>query len=404
MNNNKKFTNKKAWLIKLLELDMPYEVIEKMLEISNSTAINYITQLRESGAWQNEIVSIAHTKPAILRLYADIKFVNSTPISSWDLNFKMKLESILAEELEEEKIIQTIRYAMPAIISFNEVIYTDEVAIGYRRLTSRLWSKHQDISSPEMVIWRNYLYKIWSSQLPLPEKREFYWRDDHFVRDVIKLYAKEIRSVIAPTVTVRICSIIDEALEKLPKREKQVIEMYYGIGSDVYPLEDIGKIFDITHEYVKHLKDRGIIKLKKSLAEYLKPIGNAWEEEQLYKVVYEQEMENNRKKILDLEEAYKKRFLDIYEREIYAIAECNQELILRIEDVGFSVRIVNFCKHTGIKYLWQLVKYTVNQLLKHRNFGKSSCQEIEVYLKKKNLTLGMKFSEVQIGYFKLQSK
>ena len=172
MNNNKKFKNRKVCLIKLLELGMPHEVIEKMLEISHSTAINYITQLRESGAWQNDIVSITNVKPAILKLYADIKMINFAPISSWDTDFRIKLESILAEELEEEKILQTIRYALPAIVSFNDIIYTDEVSVGYRRLISRLWSRHNDVASSEMVVWRTYLYKIFVSHLPLPEKRE----------------------------------------------------------------------------------------------------------------------------------------------------------------------------------------------------------------------------------------
>ena len=404
MNNNKKFKNRKVCLIKLLELGMPHEVIEKMLEISHSTAINYITQLRESGAWQNDIVSITNVRPAILKLYADIKMINFAPISSWDTDFRIKLESILAEELEEEKILQTIRYALPAIVSFNDIIYTDEVSVGYRRLISRLWSRHNDVASSEMVVWRTYLYKIFVSHLPLPEKREFFWKDDHFVRDVIKVYAKEMRSAIAPTLTGHICSIIDEALGKLIQGEKQVIEMYYGIHSDVYPLEDMGKILDITDEYVHHLKDRGIIKLKKSLAEYLKPISNAWEDEQSYKASYEQEMKITKQKMLNLEESYKKQFLDVYETEIHAITEYNQALVARIVDIDFNIRIINCCRNAGIEHVWQLVQYTPNEFLKHRNFGKKSHNEIETYLKKKNLNFGMRFSDVQIGYFKLQSK
>ncbi|MEI8008123.1 MAG: DNA-directed RNA polymerase subunit alpha C-terminal domain-containing protein [bacterium] len=404
MNNNKKFKNRKVWLIKLLELGMPYEVIEKMLEISHSTSTNYITQLRESGAWQKDIVSINNAKPAILKLYADIKFVNFAPISSWDSDFRVKLDGILAEELEEEKIIQTIRYALPAIVSFNDIIYTDEVSVGYRRLISRLWSRHNDVVSSEIIVWRTYLYKIFVSHLPLPEKREFFWKDDHFIRDVINVSAKEMRSAIAPTLTGYICPIIDEALGKLIQGEKKVIEMYYGIRSDVYPLEDIGKILDIADEYVHHLKDRGIVKLKKSLAHYLKPISNAWEDEQSYKASYEQEMKVIKQKMLNLEESYKKQFLDVYETEIHAITEYNQDLVARIVDIDFHIRIINCCKNAGIEYVWQLVQYTPYEFLKHRNLGKKSHNEIETYLKKKKLNFGMRFSDVQIGYFKLQSK
>ncbi len=56
---------------------------------------------------------------------------------------------------------------------------------------------------------------------------------------------------------------IDKALSKLPKRDSDIIRLYYGIGVErVMTLEEIGKKFNLTRERVRQIKARAILRLR----------------------------------------------------------------------------------------------------------------------------------------------
>lgn len=60
---------------------------------------------------------------------------------------------------------------------------------------------------------------------------------------------------------------IEEILCNLSKREKKIIELYFGIGEETsFTLEEIGKHFHLTRERIRQIKDRALKKLKNSMA------------------------------------------------------------------------------------------------------------------------------------------
>ncbi len=59
---------------------------------------------------------------------------------------------------------------------------------------------------------------------------------------------------------------VKKTLNLLTKREKKVIEMYFGIGDEiVHTLEDIGKRFNLTRERARQIKEKAINRLRKSI-------------------------------------------------------------------------------------------------------------------------------------------
>lgn len=64
-----------------------------------------------------------------------------------------------------------------------------------------------------------------------------------------------------------------------------------------------------------------------------------------------------------------------------------------IEVLDLSVRAMNCLSNAGIKLLGDLCMKTESRMLKYRNFGKKSLDEIREKLADLNLTLGMTFSE-----------
>jgi DNA-directed RNA polymerase subunit alpha len=69
----------------------------------------------------------------------------------------------------------------------------------------------------------------------------------------------------------------------------------------------------------------------------------------------------------------------------------NQYLSMSVDELELSVRSSNCLKNANIRTVAELVQKTETELLKTRNFGKKSLNEIRTILGDMNLSLGMKF-------------
>ncbi len=65
-------------------------------------------------------------------------------------------------------------------------------------------------------------------------------------------------------------------------------------------------------------------------------------------------------------------------------------LFRRVDELDLSVRSANCLQNAGIEYVWQLVERTEAEMLKTKNFGRKSLNEIKEILGELNLSLGMK--------------
>jgi RNA polymerase primary sigma factor len=58
---------------------------------------------------------------------------------------------------------------------------------------------------------------------------------------------------------------IARSLETLPDREKEIIKLYFGIGMDsAHTLDEIGHHFNLTRERIRQIKQKALMRLKKS--------------------------------------------------------------------------------------------------------------------------------------------
>lgn len=58
---------------------------------------------------------------------------------------------------------------------------------------------------------------------------------------------------------------IDQTLDTLSEREKEVVKLYFGIGEDTaHTLEEIGQRFNLTRERVRQIKEKALRRLKHS--------------------------------------------------------------------------------------------------------------------------------------------
>lgn len=71
----------------------------------------------------------------------------------------------------------------------------------------------------------------------------------------------------------------------------------------------------------------------------------------------------------------------------------NENLFRRIEELELSVRSANCLENADIKYIGELVQKTEAEMLRTKNFGRKSLNEIKEILTGMGLTLGMKLEE-----------
>ncbi len=76
--------------------------------------------------------------------------------------------------------------------------------------------------------------------------------------------------------------------------------------------------------------------------------------------------------------------------EVKGDEEWNEALFKRVDELDLSVRSANCLQNAGIEYIWQLVERSEAEMLKTKNFGRKSLNEIKDILVDLGLTLGMK--------------
>lgn len=70
--------------------------------------------------------------------------------------------------------------------------------------------------------------------------------------------------------------------------------------------------------------------------------------------------------------------------------EWNEALFKRVDELELSVRSQNCLQNAGIEYIWQLVERSEAEMLKTKNFGRKSLNEIKEILSDLDLALGTK--------------
>lgn len=86
-----------------------------------------------------------------------------------------------------------------------------------------------------------------------------------------------------------------------------------------------------------------------------------------------------------------------YIRDVYIDPELEEKeriLSLPVKEIELSVRASNCLEAANIKTIGDLVSKTEQEMLKYRNFGKKSLEEIVQKLKKYDLHLGMDVEEI----------
>jgi len=83
----------------------------------------------------------------------------------------------------------------------------------------------------------------------------------------------------------------------------------------------------------------------------------------------------------------------ITEEEIKKVPSFNENLLRSVNELELSVRAANCLKNAGIETIAEMVQKTESEMLKTKNFGRKSLNEIKEILAEMGLSLGMKVDD-----------
>jgi DNA-directed RNA polymerase subunit alpha len=90
------------------------------------------------------------------------------------------------------------------------------------------------------------------------------------------------------------------------------------------------------------------------------------------------------------------------EREVVVRIELNENLFRSVDELELSVRASNCLKTVSIRTIADLVQRSENELLKTKNFGKKSLNEIKTILQEMGLSLGMRLDPEELERLRAQ--
>ncbi len=83
----------------------------------------------------------------------------------------------------------------------------------------------------------------------------------------------------------------------------------------------------------------------------------------------------------------------VTEEEIKKVPSFNENLLRSVNELELSVRAANCLKNAGIETIAEMVQRTESEMLKTKNFGRKSLNEIKEILADMGLGLGLKVDD-----------
>jgi len=177
---------------------------------------------------------------------------------------------------------------------------------------------------------------------------------------------------------------IDEILAtRLRPREEKIIRLRFGLDGRNYTLKEVGQELGVSKERIRQIEDKALRKLKhpehrKFLEIYLRPF--------LEKKIKDLSREN--KTLREEIGRYKEIFEEIKQiMEHGKKPELNQLSDLLVDIFEFSVRTHNVLRRNGIRTIGDLLSKTESELLRMKNMGRRSLNEIKEKLASRGLEL-----------------
>ena len=175
-----------------------------------------------------------------------------------------------------------------------------------------------------------------------------------------------------------------EALDDLTEREKRVLELRFRHNLD---LEKTGKEFGVTRERIRQVEAKALRKLR-----VRQKLWKMIPMREMNKVVVEKDGLILKNQILQDHLSKLMERQGKSQQEIKEAVKGEPKKRISIDDMDLSVRSYNCLKRAGLDFTDQLEEKTYREMMRVRNLGKKSLEEV----KRKMEELGLGFKEEDV--------
>ena len=198
--------------------------------------------------------------------------------------------------------------------------------------------------------------------------------------------------------------ILDEALDTLNLREREVVKLRYGLSDGtVYTLDEVGKRFEVTRERVRQIEAKAVRKFQHPIR-YAKLIPAAialTHAEDLETKVEEERVAQERLRVgQEVRVAVLSQFnkehpeYGLLEEAFDSVAiSQNPAYQTKISELELSIRAKNVLNRAGVETIGDLTMHSEAELLSYANFGEQQLQEIKRELSSRGANLKGEASE-----------
>lgn len=272
------------------------------------------------------------------------------------------------------------------------IIRDDPRAERYRKLIRTILEEraHQHIGDFPDAFLREYLVELYRGNTPLSDS--FQVLCDRVGAAYLTKEAVRTKPCWTDETTKLVIQILDEIVATLTPREQQILNLHFRLKeeTETLSLDKIATILGLSRERTRQVESRALRELKRpSKSELLMALTKSSAElleDRLHQALrdkYQKEAEKLLQKIERGQAGIKLTMAQL------------RALTMTIDELEISARAYNALENfIGIRTpLWELVQENERDMLKTKNCGRKTMEEIKQILAAMGLHLGMQFDD-----------
>ena len=378
----KPYIQKRLAMVKILyEFGLSIDFIAETLFLTIPTVRNDLRLIREEGEAIKRLTDKNKNKiyQAVVKQYAS--FALKVEVTELEAN-EQAVYQCLQKWLNVDELIMHcngMSLMMAQLICPN----CPPDLEPYKSLLDKIFGFNQSCgcSVPTGInFWNNFIQLIVSEKIPIPTSK------NDLLYQLVRMFDSTYRRDIIPPWQDNTRQIIDEQLATLPPREEDVVRRRFGLNRKRMSLGEVGRDYDVSRERIRQVEARALYKLRHpSRSKFLLPLVSSIEE-----IVKEcLLLHRNQTGVLIRKASPAEQLITL-------------EMLMRSTDeLEVSVRTSN-CLHNGnIRFIGDLIQVSEADLLRIKNFGHKSLNELKEILGEFGLSLGLPLDKIDPNLYSL---
>jgi len=209
----------------------------------------------------------------------------------------------------------------------------------------------------------------------------------HLTAEIIQ----DARDRVWPAWKQEWCATLEQLFAELSDSRRYAIREFYGFNGIPASPNEIAEKIGVSRSHVDQIIKDALQEMRRKssfqfLSREIVPFGKVGEAQA--------ELQEDLREAVEMIENMRRTPVSPDGEPDYLSSELNENLFKRVEELELSVRSANCLQNAGIEWIYQLVERNEAEMLKTKNLGRKSLNEMREILASMGLSLGMTLPKV----------